>query len=134
MCMLRNLSLQLPYTKSRTYFSIYNCSFIQHTCLSIVNVFLNKKKCTNFPLISICYFCYQDTGYQCTITITRLADDVVWWYPACTKCNKASTPYQSGYKCQSCDLMAYRYRYRSILDRNLEATVLEYYFLKSLLT
>jgi hypothetical protein len=41
----------------------------------------------------------------------------VWWYPACSKCNKASTPYQSGYKCQSCDLTIYRYMYRSIQPR-----------------
>jgi hypothetical protein len=52
----------------------------------------------------------QEMGYECTVTITEIPVKNKWWYPACTKCVKASTPQNTVYHCDDCNWDKYTFR------------------------
>ena len=52
----------------------------------------------------------QEIGYECTVTITEIPVENKWWYPACTKCFKASTPQNTVYHCNDCNWDKYTFR------------------------
>jgi hypothetical protein len=52
----------------------------------------------------------QETGYECTVTITEISVENKWWYPTCTKCFKTSTPQNAVYHCNDCNWDKYTFR------------------------
>ncbi|NP_001142593.2 uncharacterized protein LOC100274860 [Zea mays] len=65
-----------------------------------------------YDLIRINPYDFPEIGYECTVTITEIPVENKWWYPACTKCFKASTPQNTVYHCNDCNWDKYTFRYK----------------------
>jgi hypothetical protein len=52
----------------------------------------------------------QEIGYECTVTIAEIPAEHKWWFPSCTKCNKATIPQTAGYHCESCNWDGYKFK------------------------
>ncbi|XP_008646589.2 replication protein A 70 kDa DNA-binding subunit [Zea mays] len=55
---------------------------------------------------------YPDTGYECTVTITKIDTSNTWWYPSCTKCGRKTTPHNTTYYCDWCKWDGYKFKYK----------------------
>ncbi|CAN6232322.1 unnamed protein product [Urochloa humidicola] len=42
---------------------------------------------------------FENRGYRCTVTISRINDNYPWWFSSCTKCHRASAPQGNQYRC-----------------------------------
>ncbi|KAL5652725.1 hypothetical protein ACJX0J_038183, partial [Zea mays] len=67
-----------------------------------------------YELTRINPYDFPETGYECTVTITEIPGENKWWYPACTKCFKTSTPQNTVYHCNDCNWDKYTFRPTSI--------------------
>jgi hypothetical protein len=64
--------------------------------------------CSKFTNLNISKM--QETGFECTITIAEIPAEHKWWFPSCTKCNKATIPHTTGYHCESCNWDGYKFK------------------------
>ncbi|PVH32495.1 hypothetical protein PAHAL_9G413900 [Panicum hallii] len=44
------------------------------------------------------------------ITISRLADNMIWWFPSCNLCGKSCSRDGPGYRCRPCNSTGYTYK------------------------
>ncbi|KAL5654880.1 hypothetical protein ACJX0J_034199, partial [Zea mays] len=75
-----------------------------------------------YDLIRINPYDFLEIGYECTVTITEIPVENKWWYSACTKCFKASTPQNTVYHCNDYNWDKYTFRQQSlpVQAQNLE--------------
>ncbi|AQK43882.1 hypothetical protein ZEAMMB73_Zm00001d025507 [Zea mays] len=65
-----------------------------------------------YELLTVNPYDFPETGFECTITIAEIPAEHKWWFPSCTKCNKATIPHTTGYHCESCNWDGYKFKYK----------------------
>lgn len=55
---------------------------------------------------------FPESGYQCTVTIARLPENDIWWFPSCNRCNKSCTRDHDGYICELCNWREFKFKYK----------------------